>query len=405
MENELENWLDKMSETYSEISRPLMDDLLNDEMSNPLYMTIPSNNNKHSEKIDYMMELLENANQPKEKKKINIVIADGSDSLEYIQFLSTEFEVNVVRIETITKKRDINLVLFTGGEDVNPEYYNEKVGIYTHINKKRDDKEVNCFHFFRGTGVPMLGICRGNQFLAVMNNAKLIQHVEGHGREHTIVVKGQMKPISITSTHHQMIYPFDLDKSKYELIAYSEFFKSKTYLNGKNEEIELSKEFLEPEIIYYPDTKCLGIQGHPEFGSCNPIAKKVCMKLIKKYLFNNDSILESSKSWYSNGYYSEDKYVPAHEEFVQHVSYATLKTKLKGSIYNNSIEVNPFGNLSYYENKDIGVKTIDKSSEKEPSSFDRMLEKLKFSDALSNDESNNVKETIIKSSWDNNETL
>ena len=37
--------------------------------------------------------------------------------------------------------KDIDLVLFTGGEDVNPHYYNEQIGKYTHINSNRDKEE------------------------------------------------------------------------------------------------------------------------------------------------------------------------------------------------------------------------------------------------------------------------
>ena len=88
----------------------------------------------------------------------------------------------------------------------------------------------------------------------------------------------------MTSSHHQMLYPFDLNENDYELIAYSEFFKSSTYLNGNNEEIELPLNFLEPEIVYYKNTNSLCIQGHPEWNHCEEKTSKMCLNLINKYL-------------------------------------------------------------------------------------------------------------------------
>jgi len=312
LKKQLENWLENLLQKDSEIDHIKINELLG-VIDYNLYCKIPITNfkeDKHLQKVNYVMELLEELQKPKEKLKLNLVIADGSSSLEYIQYLSTDYEVNVVNFKDVKNRKDIDLVLFTGGEDVDPELYGETKGQFTYINKGRDKKERDVFNFFKGY-VPMLGVCRGNQILCIFNGGKLIQHVEGHGRDHTIVIKGYEQPVSITSTHHQMVYPFNLKEENYELVAYSEFFRSNTYLNGKNEEINLHKEFLEPEIVFYPKSKCLGIQGHPEYGSCNPNTKKICMKLIKKYLLNKDFKKPEPKQWYS------DEYYPSENEEIQ----------------------------------------------------------------------------------------
>lgn len=302
MKEELEEWLNKTIEIYPEITDKKMSELINANISSYLYSSIPSNSmdDAHQEKVDYMMNMLEGLQKPKKKAKLNLVIADGSSSLEYVEYLSTEFDVNVIKINDIKDKSDIDLVLYTGGEDVDPSLYGEKKGKYTSINKSRDVKERECFNFFAYTGVPSLGICRGNQFLTVMNGGKLIQHVEGHGRDHAIKIRGKSMSLKMTSTHHQMVYPFNLEKDKYELIAYSEYFQSNTYLNGGNEEIELPREFLEPEIVFYPGTKCLGIQGHPEYSHCDIHAKNFCMNLIKKYLLGaNTHEINNGNNWHN----------------------------------------------------------------------------------------------------------
>lgn len=356
IEEELKKWLEDCLKIYSEINNRKMNDLLAKNISNRLYTEIPYDENKdsHLGKVDYMMNMMQELQQPKEKTKLNLVIADGSSSMEYIQYLSTDYEVNVVNFKDVKNRKDIDLVLFTGGEDVDPELYGETKGEFTYINKARDKKEREVFNFFKGYA-PMLGVCRGNQLLCVLNGGRLIQHVEGHGRDHTIVVKGYSSPISITSTHHQMVYPFNLKEENYELIAYSEYFKSNTYLNGKNEEIDLPKEFLEPEIVFYPKSKCLGIQGHPEYGSCPPNTKKICMKLIKKYLLDKDSKKEETKNWHSsfdNDYYHEDEHILVNEEPPYHKQFSEKVKAIKLSINKKSNGVdsnnlNPYNDVSY----------------------------------------------------------
>lgn len=348
-------------------------------MNSNLFMVIPSNNNTFDEKLEFIQELYNQLkdDKPKEKENLTIVFADDSSSLEYVEYLSTDFNVTVVKQNDVKSKRDIDLIVFTGGEDVNPQYYGEQLGKYTHINSNRDNKEVDCFNRFRNV-VPMLGICRGNQLLTVLNGGKLIQHVEGHGSTHTIKdFKGGT--YKMTSTHHQMVYPFNLSKDSYTLIAYSEFFKSTTYLNGDNEEIKLDKDFLEPEIVFYPNTKCLGIQGHPEYGSCPDETKRYCMRLIKKYLLNSKDKSEDSISQYDRSF--NDDFEPSP---ISKSTYKYIKDSMEKLYFTNSPQViksrksdsnigipkswyEPISNdlSDYYHNTgvDINSKQIDKNED------------------------------------------
>ncbi len=215
----------------------------------------------------------------KEKEVLNIVIADGSDSLQYVEYLNLHYNVNVVKAANVKRTSEIDLVLFTGGADVDPAYYNESVGKYTGINKDRDAKEIAIFDQFNSR--PKLGICRGSQLLTVLSKGKLIQHVEGHTQDHTIEIPGWGEYF-IPSTHHQMMYPYTLPKDDYELKAWSSKFLSDTYLNGKDEEVKLPSDFYEPEIVEYFRTKSLCIQGHPEFG--NNEIKTVTLAIIDQFL-------------------------------------------------------------------------------------------------------------------------
>lgn len=235
------------------------------------------------EKVETLYNYLNNVvKEPEVKQTLNIVIADDASSLDYVSYLNEKYEVIVHKIVDVKNPKDIDLVLFTGGEDVNPQYYNEQIGKYTHINNNRDEKEINTFHRFRNHSF-LLGICRGSQLLTTLSGGRLIQHVEGHCRDHSMILNNKIR-YTITSSHHQMLYPFDLNEKDYELIAHSEYFQSKTYLNGNDEEIELAKNFLEPEIVYYKNSNALCIQGHPEWSHCEKRTSQMCLNLIDKYL-------------------------------------------------------------------------------------------------------------------------
>ena len=265
-----------------------------------------------SDKIETIYNYLHNViKEPEVKTILNIVIADDASSLDYVAYLNEKYEVIVHKTKDVKNPKDIDLVLFTGGEDVNPAHYNENIGKYTHINSNRDNKEMDTFAKFRGNSF-LLGICRGNQLLTILSGGKLIQHVEGHCRDHSMVLNNGLR-YNITSSHHQMLYPFNLDEKAYELIAHSEYFQSNTYLNGNNEEIELSKNFLEPEIVYYKYSNSLCIQGHPEWNHCERKTSTMCLNLIDKYL------KEFKKSKESNIVKSYSTYIePSQHKYEDH---------------------------------------------------------------------------------------
>ena len=277
------------------VSKSTIKTFLNACISAKLYQEIEGES--ITDKAETIYNYLNNViKEPEVKQVLNIVIADDNSSLDYVSYLKEKFDVIVHKTNDVKNSKDIDLVLFTGGEDVNPAHYNENIGKYTHINSNRDKKEIDTFYRFKGKSF-LLGICRGNQLLTILSGGKLIQHVEGHCRDHSMVLNNGLK-YNITSSHHQMIYPFDLNEKDYELIGYSEYFQSNTYLNGDNEEIELSNNFLEPEIVYYKKTNALCIQGHPEWNHCEKRTSQMCLNLIDKYLKEFKGVREKNDLGY-----------------------------------------------------------------------------------------------------------
>ena len=217
------------------------------------------------------------------RRKITVLTDDGMSG-EYAAFMAKRFDVTFVSYNQVVygKADSPDLLLFTGGADITPQIYGEKLGSRTSSYRIRDNNDLK--NFIEFNYLPKVGICRGSQLLTVASRGKLIQHVSGHLGTHVITT--EKREYSITSTHHQMLYPFNLGKKDYKILAYCRLRLSDTYLNGDNNEIILSKDFVEPEIVKYNKTNSLAIQGHPEFGSCPKETTEYCLDLIEQLLNN-----------------------------------------------------------------------------------------------------------------------
>ncbi|NLT57548.1 MAG: gamma-glutamyl-gamma-aminobutyrate hydrolase family protein [Clostridiales bacterium] len=69
-------------------------------------------------------------------------------------------------------------LVLTGGYDIDPALYNEPVRfVNVEVTKERDDHEVAVFERWSKTGKPILGICRGLQFLNVILGGSMYQDI------------------------------------------------------------------------------------------------------------------------------------------------------------------------------------------------------------------------------------
>ena len=68
-------------------------------------------------------------------------------------------------------------IMFTGGSDVDPALYGESPHPTTHVKPERDTAEMMLMRAAIAEGLPMLGICRGIQLMAVAYSGRLHQHL------------------------------------------------------------------------------------------------------------------------------------------------------------------------------------------------------------------------------------
>ena len=184
----------------------------------------------------------------------------------YVVGNATNYADFITNAKLVNNIEEANIVLFTGGEDVDPSLYGCKKHHTTYSNIERDNYEKEIFDKIKPNQLA-LGICRGSQFLCVMNGGKLVQNVEGHAMFGTHLIQNKDGVgYEITSTHHQMQYPFDLDEKDYSILYWTDR-RSEIY-EGDGIDEHMMYDEIEPEIVYYNKEgkpQCLAIQGHPEY--------------------------------------------------------------------------------------------------------------------------------------------
>lgn len=186
-------------------------------------------------------------------------------------------------VELVDNMEDAEVVLFTGGEDVDPSLYGKEKHSTTRSNIIRDRAEKEVFDKVRPDQV-CLGICRGSQFLCVMNGGLLVQDCENHAlyTTHRIMPLMGNTMYHITSTHHQMQYPYNLYNNDYHVLYVSE--RRSHYYEGDGIDEDTIRQYGEPEIVaYHVDGKpnCLAVQGHPEMIPESPVCDEINDLLIQ----------------------------------------------------------------------------------------------------------------------------
>ena len=159
-----------------------------------------------------------------------------------------------------------NLLVFTGGSDVDSWLYGEPALPTTMIDGGRDRVEEAVYNECIHHNIPMVGICRGGQFLNVMNGGSLIQHQTEHCRGGGHEMHTDIASMWVTSTHHQMM----------------RITEDAVLLAWANECDGMYA--IEPEVVFYRETQSLCVQYHPEYMDPSSDGWLSFQDLIGKYI-------------------------------------------------------------------------------------------------------------------------
>lgn len=193
--------------------------------------------------------------------------------------------INVMNPIELEDLKPAALVIW-GGEDISPKMYGQKKGRWTggsddHLSR-RDQLEHDLFRKAIDLKILVIGVCRGAQMACAIAGGTLIQDVDGHatGGGHDMLTS-EGHTIRTNSVHHQMMNPIGVE---HDLLAWAHPKVGTQFLGESNKDVSLPKDFREPEVVWFPTIRALGIQGHPEFGSARPPFIRYCLEKINVYL-------------------------------------------------------------------------------------------------------------------------
>lgn len=163
--------------------------------------------------------------------------------------------------EVVKDLGDADIICFTGGSDVQPVMYGHDKHYTTQDNPKRDD-DCQMIYGSAKKGAFFVGICRGGQFLNVMNGGVMYQHVDNHCISHKATNLLTGEELHVSSTHHQMMYPpahgqvvMEGDKRNTRGVVYAPEL-------GGFVTLEIQQDV---EAVWFEDTRCFCFQPHPEY--------------------------------------------------------------------------------------------------------------------------------------------
>lgn len=183
---------------------------------------------------------------------MRVLIVDGSFAYHAL-FRSLGFTL-------VSDLEEADLVCFTGGADVDPRLYDAKKHPATGCDFHRDAREALIFEGARQLNLPMVGICRGGQFLNVMSGGEMYQDVTEHGFAHSLTDLITGETVYVSSTHHQMMKPSKdsiIIAQSINVHSHRQWYEGEVFFRDENDAGN--------EVVFYPDTKCLCFQPHPEF--------------------------------------------------------------------------------------------------------------------------------------------
>lgn len=189
-------------------------------------------------------------------------VKKAENYLKYLKGLGAEIDVITPTEKKNIFPKEYDLLVLSGGKDVNPKRYNEEIKYESvEVDDERDELEFGLIEEFLRSGKPIFGICRGFQVLTVFFGGSLYQDLEmegfkaihkgenGEDNKHEVVFSGVFKEVFgsegfVNSNHHQGLKGFPEKLRDGEILAVSEDHLVEAFISKKY--------------------KVLAVQWHPE---------------------------------------------------------------------------------------------------------------------------------------------
>lgn len=165
-----------------------------------------------------------------------------------------------------------------GGVDIDSHRYNKtRHPLAQQPDLQRDEREFRAVEEYVKAGLPIIGVCRGAQLLAIANGGELWQHSHHHHQSHALQIKHGYVPHA-EAGHHQIMRLDNIPEDDYKVIAWCPFYTPVFDEDGNQHILEAA-----PEVVWFPKTKSLAIQPHPEWARHGTAFRDWIDTLVEKY--------------------------------------------------------------------------------------------------------------------------
>lgn len=179
--------------------------------------------------------------------------------------------------QVVESLSESDIVVFLGGDDINPKLYQEQPAGAEAWDDERDKFEIEMYA--QAEDRFKIGICRGGQLLNVLNGGSLWQDVNNHGSGvHMVTDFITNEKVLLNSLHHQQMRPTD----DAEVIAGCHLSSAKDCYSGYWSKSP-GCEDVDVEAVWYGKTKSLCFQPHPQLQIDGPTGNYFVSLLDRYY--------------------------------------------------------------------------------------------------------------------------
>lgn len=185
-------------------------------------------------------------------KKVLILPNFKSQCLEYLARGCVAAGLSPTFSDTVTDPSLYDGLILPGGGDISPRFYNEPDKHCEGVSFVFDQLEYRVLDAFVKADKPVLGICRGMQFINVYFGGTLFQDIDGH----RMTDGGLHKVITVPHASYARVF-------NHEMMVNSTHHQAVKTL-GEGLEVFAKAEDGTVEGINHVNNKIIGVQWHPE---------------------------------------------------------------------------------------------------------------------------------------------
>ncbi len=175
---------------------------------------------------------------------------------------------------------ELNGIILSGGNDINPELYGEELRGNEMESKIRDETEWKLLEFAVERKIPVLGICRGMQFINVFFGGKLVRSIKEEIIGNVGHVAVMHKIAVIDEKARAMLGNELMSGNEAEVNSYHNQGVVKEKLSKELKAFAQTQDGM-IEGIYHPKLPILGVQWHPERKNTD---EKINEKIVNSFL-------------------------------------------------------------------------------------------------------------------------